>query len=483
MAGAAAGLMLAVAIGLRAEGAIAKTDAALAAASAFALLALIQLYARPKAATSAGPCPSSLLFWGAIGIGFMLKGPIILLVAGLGTLAVLGFERWRGASIHFARTLAHWTGPALAIAIAAPWYIAVSQATGGEFLREALGRDLAPKLAGGAESHGAPPGTHLLVTLLLIAPAVLTLFLGLKPAAAGLWRGLRRHPVPQAGTTEAGADGLSRAPFLLVWILPAWIIFELVPTKLVHYTLPLYPALAMLAGAGFAALFAEGKGKRAPFPVAGFFLLTLASGIGLFAALQLGPLVLGGLAERGISAFDFSIARLWPLAGLGVLLWGLAIAISTRRARLALAGLVAIGALVSLAFAWEARRLGPLVPSAALSRALADSGQHPRLSQNGQGPALMAVGYHEPSLVFLTRTDIRLITPGDLSAIARPGMVLVADLMRTDEAEIHRILAARGLVWETPSAPVSGFNYSKGRIVQLRHGAIRAAGPEKNLAR
>jgi 4-amino-4-deoxy-L-arabinose transferase-like glycosyltransferase len=35
--------------------------------------------------------------------------------------------------------------------------------------------------------------------------------------------------------------------FLLAWIIPSWIIFELVPTKLPHYTLPLYPALALLA--------------------------------------------------------------------------------------------------------------------------------------------------------------------------------------------------------------------------------------------
>jgi 4-amino-4-deoxy-L-arabinose transferase-like glycosyltransferase len=33
---------------------------------------------------------------------------------------------------------------------------------------------------------------------------------------------------------------------LLAWIVPSWIAFELVPTKLPHYVLPLYPALAIL---------------------------------------------------------------------------------------------------------------------------------------------------------------------------------------------------------------------------------------------
>jgi 4-amino-4-deoxy-L-arabinose transferase-like glycosyltransferase len=42
-----------------------------------------------------------------------------------------------------------------------------------------------------------------------------------------------------------------RAPaqrFLIAWLLPAWIFCELMPTKLPHYILPLYPALALLAG-------------------------------------------------------------------------------------------------------------------------------------------------------------------------------------------------------------------------------------------
>jgi hypothetical protein len=34
--------------------------------------------------------------------------------------------------------------------------------------------------------------------------------------------------------------------FLLAWIMPTWLLLELVPTKLPHYVLPLYPAIAIL---------------------------------------------------------------------------------------------------------------------------------------------------------------------------------------------------------------------------------------------
>ena len=53
-------------------------------------------------------------------------------------------------------------------------------------------------------------------------------------AAPAIWRARR----------EAGAQ------YLLAWLLPSWIVFELVITKLPHYVLPLYPAIAILtAGA------------------------------------------------------------------------------------------------------------------------------------------------------------------------------------------------------------------------------------------
>ncbi len=33
---------------------------------------------------------------------------------------------------------------------------------------------------------------------------------------------------------------------LLAWLVPSWIVFEIVITKLPHYVLPLYPAIAIL---------------------------------------------------------------------------------------------------------------------------------------------------------------------------------------------------------------------------------------------
>jgi len=50
-------------------------------------------------------------------------------------------------------------GLVLTTLIAAPWFVAIEQATEREFHAESLWQDLAPKLVAAQESHGAPPGS------------------------------------------------------------------------------------------------------------------------------------------------------------------------------------------------------------------------------------------------------------------------------------------------------------------------------------
>src|SRR5690606_30270389 len=108
----------------------------------------------------------------------------------------------------------------------APWLVAVQRATDGAFLREALGSDFFAKAAGGEESHGLPPGFYLLLVTVTFWP-------GSMLAGWALGESWRNRVEPAVR-------------FLLAWLVPSWILFELVPTKLPHYVLPLYPALALL---------------------------------------------------------------------------------------------------------------------------------------------------------------------------------------------------------------------------------------------
>ncbi len=99
-------------------------------------------------------------------------------------------------------------------------------ASGDGFFAESVGQDLFSKLFQGQESHGAPPGYYLLLFWVTFWPGA---------TLAGL-----AAPAVCAARREPGAK------FLLAWIVPTWILFELVVTKLPHYVLPLYPAIAIL---------------------------------------------------------------------------------------------------------------------------------------------------------------------------------------------------------------------------------------------
>jgi len=91
---------------------------------------------------------------------------------------------------------------------------------------QSVGDDMLAKVFSGQEAHGAPPGFYLALFWVTFWPG--SVLAGL--AAPMVWKA--RH--------EPGAQ------FLLAWLIPSWIAFEAVITKLPHYVLPLYPAIAIL---------------------------------------------------------------------------------------------------------------------------------------------------------------------------------------------------------------------------------------------
>ncbi|HEY0523807.1 MAG TPA: glycosyltransferase family 39 protein, partial [Stellaceae bacterium] len=225
--------LLAACVSLQIEAHLAKTDAVLLATVVAAQGALAGIYRRRRAGEPASAALAAA-FWVAQGIGILIKGPITPIVSAMTVLALAAADRdWRG----WPGALRIGWGLPLALALVLPWLVAVQVATSGGFLAEAVGHDMLGKMAGGQEAHGAPPGYYLLLLFATFWPG--SLFLA--AAARRAWR----H---RAGLAER---------FLLAWMLPTWILFECVPTKLPHYVLPAYPALALLAGRALAAVLAN----------------------------------------------------------------------------------------------------------------------------------------------------------------------------------------------------------------------------------
>ncbi|WP_428939275.1 phospholipid carrier-dependent glycosyltransferase [Fontivita pretiosa] len=113
----------------------------------------------------------------------------------------------------------------LALAVLAPWLYAIEQRLPGYTLRT-LKAEVFERARKPQEGHKGPPGYYLLTIWGTYFPWSLLL-----PAAmVSGWRNRHRPPVR----------------FALAAVIGPWIMFEIVQTKLPHYLLPVFPALAYL---------------------------------------------------------------------------------------------------------------------------------------------------------------------------------------------------------------------------------------------
>ena len=224
---ALAALMMCSCVLLGAEARLAKTDAMLLLTVVAAMGAMARVYLSWQRGEDPvrPPWSAPAIFWTALAGGILLKGPLILMFVGLTILALAILDRsaawlWRLRPV--------W-GLMWALVLVLPWFVAIFWRAGEAFFSNSLGGDMLSKL-GAQESHGAPPGLYLLLFWVTFWPGAALAGM----AAPAVWRARR----------EPGAQ------YLLAWLVPSWIVFELVLTKLPHYVLPLYPAIAILtAGA------------------------------------------------------------------------------------------------------------------------------------------------------------------------------------------------------------------------------------------
>jgi 4-amino-4-deoxy-L-arabinose transferase-like glycosyltransferase len=433
-AGLLAGAMLGTTFLLSTEALIAKTDAALCGTLTLAMAALARIYSAARGGPPAGRGVWAV-FWIALALATLIKGPIGPMVVALAVVALAVVDRRPGWLVRL-----NWIwGLILFAAVVGPWAGAVTVATDGGFWTAALAGDLAPKLAGGQETHGAPPGYHALLAPILMFPMTLLL-----PAAAVVaWR-RRREPGVR---------------FALAWLLPSWIVFEAMPTKLVHYPLPVYGAVAWLAAA---AVYGP-LGPRVRW-------------IGAILSALVG-LALAGGAFYLLSLYgDPSDVTAATLAGGFLAAAGLvgAYMIVRRAPQAALAGALGLGLLGHAALAAGlAPRLDPLWLSSRTEKAMARADLLPR---QGIAEAPVAVaGYAEPSLVFELGTPTELGGPEEAAqAIAerRPAVVEARE-----DAAFRRALAAynaQAVVVDT----VRGLDYSNGDEMTLRIYVARDAATE-----
>jgi 4-amino-4-deoxy-L-arabinose transferase-like glycosyltransferase len=361
-----AALLMASCVVLGFEAHNGKIDAMLLATILGAMGLLARAYLRKRIGLLA-----ALAFWAVLGLGLMLKGPIIILVVGATALVLSALDR----SVQWLRALRPSYGAGVTLLVVLPWLIAIWVRSGGEFFSIALGPSMLGKVTAGQQGHGMPPGTYLVLFWLTFWPAApLTI-----AAAPWIWQNRRNDNVK----------------FCLAWIVPTWLVFEAVVTKLPHYVMPVYPAIAILIGLALVA------GRR-PGRILQWLLL-----LGAVVSMLLGNGLLYAVEGRISPA-----AVVLSLAGVAVFAW--AALNSPRLSAKALVTALAVGtvALYAAAYGVVMPQAESLWPSPRLVAAIKQHAPCPTTQ-------VASAGYHEPSLVFLAGTETRLVVPAAAAEFLR----------------------------------------------------------------
>ncbi len=322
---------------------------------------------------------NAAVLWTAIGLGGLLKGPVILGVLLMTLLAWWALPRlpaWgrRAKSLVIrtdapsaplrdeprrsgesgqasVRRLHVGLGVAILLLVCGPWLLMISLRE-PTFLATALGHDVAGRSVRGLEGHGQPPGFHLLVIFGTWFP----------------WSVLL--PATLIGTWRRRDDPLIR--FALAACIGPWIMFELVATKLPHYLLVVFPMLALLTADWIVRSLRQIRRGEPPPGLRAAAVIYGAVALGFAVA----PALLG---VTSIAAMVAGVA------------WGAVLLVTWWRRRLR-AGLVAAGIgmplVVAIAYLDWLGRVPMLTVSERVAIALDDAG----------APEALMVHYKEPSL-------------------------------------------------------------------------------------
>lgn len=337
------------------------------------------------------------LAYAAMGLGFLTKGPIAVLVPG--AVSLLFFVH-QGAWRAWLKAITFLPGIALAVLIAAPWYILQYLRDGqafidGFFVTHNLGR-----FGGPMQGHGG--------SLLYYLPV---LVVGLMPYS-GLLVSLARD-LRAAWRDPFGA-------YALMWFGFVFVFFSLSGTKLPHYLVYGYTGLLVLMAAQ--ATQARSRWLLAPSGIFFLVLLVLPESLGALRG-QLGDGHARAVLEDAGTNFS-PLYRVYMAAGLALCAW---LALETRlpvARKLALAGLAC-----AIAFG------GFLVPVAGeiMQRPIKEAAAIARAS----GQPLVMWRINTPSFLFYSEQLAARHPP-------RPGEVALTRVAELARLGKHVVLYRRG---------------------------------------
>jgi 4-amino-4-deoxy-L-arabinose transferase-like glycosyltransferase len=387
--------------------------------------------------TGGGVVGPALLMAVSLGAAQLTKGPVGLAVPLLAAASMAWMGR--GGVLVKAKPFA---GVCLFAALVSTamflaWAIPANNATGGAFAERGLGDQLWHRLFTPMESHGG----GLLISLPYYVPVVIGMFVP--------WT---LHLPGALSATLGGRIGAGRGKALLFgWIIPTFVLMSLVATKLPHYVLAMWPAMALMCAATLDEV-ARGTltDRDHKWLRWGRVFFGIPAG-GVALGLMIGPWFV-----------DAQPLRMPGMIAGGVLLVAVVVACRLQRAgRFFDASKVALGGVIlfMLLAAWVVMpAIERFKPAPVVARAIR--------AQTSDDVPVYTLGFGEPSLVFYVRRP-PLVALGSSEAlhawVSEPGPAVLVTRRRYLDAYERE----HGPAPLTVIATGKGLNYAKGDALDL----------------
>jgi 4-amino-4-deoxy-L-arabinose transferase-like glycosyltransferase len=430
--GTLAALIYATAPIVAAEAKLATTDATLA-------LWLLGCQACLWVLSKRSSRPAAVLFWIFLNLAILTKGPVG--PAFIASAAAMAW--WLGWPLPPRERLHIRWGLAGLVVLSLPWYVVVTIASRGEFLRFAVGKEILHRVGSDMETHGGFPGYYPVVSALVFYP-----WSALLPTAlAGAWARRKSDPA---------------LSYLLGWTIGPLILLECLRTKLIHYYLPAFPSCALLVAWLVLSMATEGVNIRRRVLGRLSMAMLVSVGLALAATLLAGAALIASKLSLPLFAIAFFLI-IGMLVGMIRLQQG-----AGERAVFTLAGcwtsilLLAAGCAV------------PMCESFRTSRVIGE-----RLAvcsrQSGLEPVLLE--YQEPGIIYALGHTVALTRDRDGYFAHLKGGRSVLTVLLQNEIEVMRDHFGLDV---KPLEQIEGFWLTKGKyqslyIAVVRQGRSRSA--------
>ena len=410
------------------ESHIAKTDSVLLALFLCALYILVKIvfYADKKL-----PKPSDITifaFWIIMSFTFLIKGPIALVIL---LLTIISYKVLK-EPINF-KDLKPIMGIILFMLIILPWFILINSGNNNDVLFNTIKKDMVLKLVSVQESHGAPPGSYLLSSILTAWPIALFII----PSALWCFKNKDNKAVK----------------FLLCSLIPSWLFFEIIPTKLLHYVLPLLPSFAILTAA---MIISSVKGIKSR-GISENYIFKFLSALPFLggAIIAAGIIYIGNRYGEGLTLSILLIASIYVFSSF---LCGYFLYIKSF---IKAALVVIICNIIAL------KLLIILIPNQ-LQKIWVSERIYSQIQDKNLSEVFLLLGYSEPSLIFRLGSQTKIVSSNKeaINLILHKNInYIIIERFYLDQ--FKKLSEENGIVINAIGNSILGFNYSKGKNVEI----------------